>query len=490
MPSYRPAVAHLTLRQALLERGRANSLNLVRLALALLVVVSHSWLVAGRGDGPAPDGFTLGLWAVFGFFSISGFLVTASGLRLPPSAYVRARALRILPGFWVCLVVTALVAAPLAALLGAGSWDPVAAAGYVVANAGTWTFRWTIGTTLAGNPTEGVWNLSLWTLPFELAAYVGVLVVLALGVRRRPRAGAVVVLLLAVAATVLTSGLTGGVVLERGPALASYFSAGMVLLAWGDVVPVSRTLAAAALVGLVGGAFLGPLGALVQPLALAYLVLLVGAVVPARWAQRTDVSYGVYIYAFPVQQLLAAAGLQQAGLPVFVLVSVVGALAAGWMSWTLVERHALRWKPQRPRRLVVLVAAVLLALGLGWWRARRDGRFRGAGEPPAEVAPVGGVLHGTAWQDELGERATLLQFSSAFCAPCRAARRTLGDVAGIVPGVRHVEVDAEQHLDLVRRLGVLRTPTTLVLDRDGREVSRAQGAPTRQAVIASLDPLA
>jgi hypothetical protein len=63
-------------------------------------------------------------------------------------------------------------------------------------------------------------------------------------------------------------------------------------------------------------------------------------------------------------------------------------------------------------------------------------------------------------------------------------------VARIVPGVRHVEVDAEHHLDLVRRLGVLRTPTTLVLDPHGREVSRAAGAPTRQAVIASLDSLA
>ena len=96
------------------------------------------------------------------------------------------------------------------------------------------------------------------------------------------------------------------------------------------------------------------------------------------------------------------------------------------------------------------------------------------------------MLAGTPWATELGERATLLQFSSAFCAPCRATRRVLADVAGVVPGVRHIEVDAEQHLDLVRRVGVLRTPTTLVLDAEGREVSRAAGAPTKQAVIASL----
>jgi thiol-disulfide isomerase/thioredoxin len=88
-----------------------------------------------------------------------------------------------------------------------------------------------------------------------------------------------------------------------------------------------------------------------------------------------------------------------------------------------------------------------------------------------------------------GERATLLQFSSAFCAPCRATRRVLAEVTALVPGVRHVEVDAEQHLDLVRRLGILRTPTTLVLDSRGEEVSRASGAPSRDAVLATLGRL-
>jgi len=138
----------------------------------------------------------------------------------------------------------------------------------------------------------------------------------------------------------------------------------------------------------------------------------------------------------------------------------------------------------------VLVAAVLLATAFGGWRAARDGRFRGThalrapadpeAAPEREPAPLDGLDH------PLGERATLLQFSSAFCAPCRATRRVLADVAGIVPGVVHVEIDAEHHLDLVRRLGITRTPTTLVLDASGREVSRASGAPTKDAVLASL----
>jgi thiol-disulfide isomerase/thioredoxin len=142
---------------------------------------------------------------------------------------------------------------------------------------------------------------------------------------------------------------------------------------------------------------------------------------------------------------------------------------------------------------IVLLAAVALALGFGGWRGLRDGRFRGTHEVKGAedaTAKEPGVLDGTDIEHTLGERATLLQFSSAFCAPCRATRRVLEDVAAIVPGVRHVEVDAEHHLDLVRRLGILRTPTTLVLDPRGCEVSRAAGAPTKQAVIASLAPLA
>ena len=125
-----------------------------------------------------------------------------------------------------------------------------------------------------------------------------------------------------------------------------------------------------------------------------------------------------------------------------------------------------------------------------------DGRFRGTRE-------VGDIGHGdhyattsvaTAWDDVAaalpeaiaGERATLVQFSSAFCAPCRATRRTLAEIADVVPGVAHVEIDAELHLELVRRLSVQRTPTTLILDASGAEVSRAAGAPRKEQVLAAL----
>ncbi|WP_447645164.1 thioredoxin family protein [Nocardioides zeae] len=149
---------------------------------------------------------------------------------------------------------------------------------------------------------------------------------------------------------------------------------------------------------------------------------------------------------------------------------------------------------------MILIVAVVLALGFGAWRARVDGRFGARRTPRATAAPTRDAgatppTEPTAWDavvaaglaEAPGERATLLQFSSAFCAPCRATRRVLGEVAEVVPGVAHVEVDAEQHLELTRTLGILRTPTTLVLDAAGREVTRAAGAPTKQQVLAGLD---
>lgn len=146
----------------------------------------------------------------------------------------------------------------------------------------------------------------------------------------------------------------------------------------------------------------------------------------------------------------------------------------------------------------IAVAAVVLALGLGGYRLLTDGRFRGThrvrragpveveGAPAASAPAAWDAVRAAVPQAELGERATLLQFSSAFCAPCRATRRTLAEVAEIVPGVAHVEVDAEHHLELVRTLGILRTPTTLVLDAAGQEVTRAAGAPRKEQVLAAL----
>jgi thioredoxin-like negative regulator of GroEL len=130
--------------------------------------------------------------------------------------------------------------------------------------------------------------------------------------------------------------------------------------------------------------------------------------------------------------------------------------------------------------VVALVVALLLGTAIGVVRRSRDGRLRAARSalPRLTAADLR--------TDALGERATLVHFSSAFCRPCVAVRHVLHDVAERVPGVRAVEVDAESQLDLVRRLGVASTPTTLLLDAGGVERRRATGVPKRDEVMAAL----
>lgn len=137
--------------------------------------------------------------------------------------------------------------------------------------------------------------------------------------------------------------------------------------------------------------------------------------------------------------------------------------------------------------LLALLAALVAAAMLGVW-LRRSGRRLGQPERvPTSRAPGDvEVLSPDDLGAPLGERATLVQFSTAFCQPCRATRRVLADVSDALPGVAHVELDAESRLELVRRLDVRRTPTVLVLDAAGRVVRRASGQPRPADVIAAL----
>lgn len=125
----------------------------------------------------------------------------------------------------------------------------------------------------------------------------------------------------------------------------------------------------------------------------------------------------------------------------------------------------------------VLAATLLIAICVGLLLRRANGRLREVDADSLDLAALGLPK---------GERATLVQFTSAFCAPCRATRRILNEVAGMVDGVEYAEIDAEAHLDLVRRLDVVRTPTTLVLDPAGRIVVRASGQPRKADVVAAL----
>ncbi|MGY0003701.1 thioredoxin family protein [Micromonospora sp. I033] len=141
-------------------------------------------------------------------------------------------------------------------------------------------------------------------------------------------------------------------------------------------------------------------------------------------------------------------------------------------------------QPPRLTGVLVLVAVLVAATAFGWWRRRRDGRLHAvpaAGDAPHRAALAAlGVRPGAV---------TLVQFSAPVCAPCRAARRVLEDVAGRLDGVALLEVGVEEHLDRARELDIWRTPTVLLVDGDGRIVRRAAGVPDRADLLAALAPL-
>jgi thiol-disulfide isomerase/thioredoxin len=140
--------------------------------------------------------------------------------------------------------------------------------------------------------------------------------------------------------------------------------------------------------------------------------------------------------------------------------------------------------------LIALAAALAVATVVGAALRLRAGRFRAG---PASRAAGAGAGHSVLTEADLGsrlgEQATLVQFSTAFCAPCRPTRQMLARVAGMADGVAHVEIDAAARLDLVRRLHVTSTPTVLVLGPDGAVVKRAVGQPRQADVIAALGTL-
>jgi thiol-disulfide isomerase/thioredoxin len=140
---------------------------------------------------------------------------------------------------------------------------------------------------------------------------------------------------------------------------------------------------------------------------------------------------------------------------------------------------------------LVVVLALSTVAGLLWQRA--NGRMRQPPAPRATTVPPS-VDRGTVAAlarlgvDPGAAPVTLVQFSTAFCQPCRATRRILDQVVTRLPAVRHVEVDAESHLDAVRELDIMRTPTVLVVDGAGRVVRRASGQPRLADVVAAVAP--
>ncbi|HEX6817043.1 MAG TPA: acyltransferase [Ktedonobacterales bacterium] len=380
---------------------RRNSIDFLRLFFAALVIVSHAYPLTGRGDDPlefvSHNGESLGGLAVAGFFALSGLLITRSYLTTgAPLPFLWHRILRIFPAFWVCLLATVLLFGPLAAILEGVSLGSYVTAhggplGYLVHNATLQMRQYELSGLLAHLPYPSVFDGSLWTLANEFGCYlvVGLLGASGLLTRARwllPLLGLALLGVLAVPAVLALPGVRsvyadvsgGNIQLVRQ---WTYFFLGASAYLYRKQFPLMWPVALAALLAYGTAArFSGasPLAVAVSVPLLTYIVLYVAFRLPIFGAARFgDISYGVYIYAFPVQQLvvllLGAALALWADLALVLAITVLLAL----LSCHGIERPCLRLKHALPR-LKPLDGAGVWADAVARWAL---GTTRGADVP-------------------------------------------------------------------------------------------------------------
>ncbi|OAN37602.1 acyltransferase family protein [Mycolicibacterium iranicum] len=345
---------------------RRNALNAWRLALATGVVLWHSWLITGRQISFEPAHQLLRDVWVDGFFAISGFLITSSWFNRPRLwEYFVARGLRLLPAFWVCLVVVAFVIAPVAVGIQGGSPGRLLSSSgpidYVLQNSALMVKLNNIDGTPLGVPRPGEWNSSLWTLYWEALCYLAIAILGVLGLLRR-RWVIPVLLVVAVIWSMRVPSMSAIVEAPpgKGPPIdaatqvliaqeaaarfALMFLAGALLYQLREAIPARWSLVALS-VAIVLAASALPNYRVVAAFALAYALIVSGALIRhPRLRLRTDLSYGVYIYAFPMQQLLIICGLAFLAPPVFALIATAVTLPLAAMSWFLVEKPAMALK--------------------------------------------------------------------------------------------------------------------------------------------------
>ena len=364
--------------------GRSNGFGLIRLVLALAVVVSHSNpLGYGRLD-PGTDWSgaqtSLGTMSVIGFFVISGFMITGSGLRLGIGRFAWHRALRLLPALWVCLAVTAFLVAPVlyehqhGSL--AGFWhNPDGPLQYIE---GMWNTSISNGYDIAGIMATGIhrgtnyngaFDGALWSLQYEIFCYVMV-GIFAFGglLRRAPRtvpllAGGLWVLILMnlLDAKSLRGAPAESVARIHVPLLGILnshyiiylgfvFLLGAAMRLYRDRVPVNDLLALGCLVAVLGSIHYGAFFVVGYP-AFAYLVMWLGVRLPKRLhsiGQTRDYSYGIYIYGFVVEQALVMYHGTRWGHPAYLGLALVGTMVAAVLSCHLIEAPALKLKDWAP----------------------------------------------------------------------------------------------------------------------------------------------
>jgi peptidoglycan/LPS O-acetylase OafA/YrhL len=350
---------------------RDNSLNLIRLVLASLVLVAHAYYIAGVQSpdgtfGPHIDGENLGGWAVFGFFALSGYLITASRWSNSLGTYLVHRIARIFPAFVVCLVMMVAVFAPVAyrvangTLAGYLTAGPTTPANFVFSNALLRINAYEIAGTPTGVPYPGAWNGSLWSLYYEFLCYLIVGFLATIVWLRRSAWGMAVAFVLSVG---MHAGWSRGLSTLMGGngdfqllfKLLPLFLGGALVQLLRHRLPLHWAGAALSAVVVTGAVWvLDGGGAQLTAPFLAYLLLWVGSVLPSpRVIQKHDVSYGVYIYAFPVQQLLVLTGIHQHGLILYDVVAMACTVPLAAASWLLVERPIMRRarssQPRPPR---------------------------------------------------------------------------------------------------------------------------------------------
>ncbi|MHA6792000.1 acyltransferase family protein [Pseudonocardia bannensis] len=356
--------------------GRSNSFGILRWTLATLVIVGHAYPLGGFSGGTDPlfdwsgGQESCGGLAVAGFFIISGFLITRSWASSGSvMRFMWHRFLRIFPAFWVCLVLTAFAFAPLAwwrergTLAGFLTEPARNAVGYITQNFWLSINQYEIGDLLSSTPygsgRPGAWNGSLWTLSYEFGCYLVIALLGAVGLLNGHRAIVTALASLMYLVT-LSAQIDPGLAARLVPLFSDtwfgrflfLFLLGSMFALYADRIQVDDRLGALALVATAVSLHGGGWIAVGYP-ALAYMLIWLAVRLPFSAFDRPgDFSYGTYIYAFPIQMLLAEFGVQRLGLAAYMLLGIAITAAFAVLSWHVVEKRALRlkrWTPQRPR---------------------------------------------------------------------------------------------------------------------------------------------